>query len=209
MKPVANLADIQAIESQGWPSDLPESTYELIRTGVAINPEAPALSFFMKAEDHREAEAFSYRDLFRRITQTANFFHCLGVGKDDVISFLLPNLPETHFTIWGGQAAGIVAAFNHLLEAQAAIALLKSVRTKVLVTIAPFPGTDLFSRLQSELTNVDCLEHLVLVNLADRVRGPAQPAARKAQEREVERVCGSGGIRGKVSLRISIHERAA
>src|SRR5689334_6359622 len=116
MKPVATLDDILAAEAQGWPEDLPDSTYDLIRRGAAIDPDAPALSFFLKAESLREAEVWTYRELLGRITRTANAFHALGVGKDDVVSFLLPNLPETHFTIWGGQAAGIVAAFNPLLE---------------------------------------------------------------------------------------------
>ena len=43
-----------------------------------------------------------------RITQTANMFRKLGIGRDDVIAFVMPNLPETHWVIWGGEAAGIV-----------------------------------------------------------------------------------------------------
>jgi fatty-acyl-CoA synthase len=62
------------------------------------------------------------------------------------------------------------------------------------ISLAPFSGTELFPRLRSELTNVDCLEHLVLVSLADRIQGPAQAAARKAQEPEAERVCDPTGI---------------
>ena len=206
MKPVATLDDILAAEAQGWPGDLPDSTYDLIRRGAAIDPDAPALSFFLKAESLREAEVWTYRELLGRITQTANAFHALGVGKDDVVSFLLPNLPETHFTIWGGQAAGIVAAFNPLLEPAAMATLLAAVRTKVLVTLAPFPGTDLWSRLQPVLETVDSLEHVVLVNLADRVQGPAQAVARRLQAQEVATLCGPDGIRGKVPPHIGVHD---
>ena len=81
MSGVASLADVLAIEAQGLPADLPVSAYELILRGAAINPAAPALSFFLRAEDHRNAECWTYRELVRDITRTANMFPRLGVGK--------------------------------------------------------------------------------------------------------------------------------
>ena len=71
-----------------------------------------------------------YESFFARITATANFFHSLGVGKDDVVAFVLPNLPETHLTIWGGEAAGIVFAINPLLEPAAIGELLGPARPR-------------------------------------------------------------------------------
>ena len=206
MKAVAQRADVVDIDAVGWPKDLPESTYDLIRQGVEINPDAPALSFFMRADSMRESETWSYRALLGRITQMANAFHALGLGPKEVVAFVLPNLPETHFTIWGGQAAGIVAAFNPLLEASSLATLLTAARAKILVTLAPFPGVDLWSRLQPELGKVDSLEHLVLVNLADRVTGPNQAAIRQLQMREMERLCGPEGIRGKVPADVEVHD---
>ena len=81
---------------------------------------------------------WSYESFFARITATANFFHSLGVGKDDVVAFVLPNLPETHLTIWGGEAAGIVFAINPLLGPAAIGELLRAAEAKVLVTLAFF-----------------------------------------------------------------------
>jgi len=206
MHPVATMGDILELERAGWPADLPESTYEMIQRGVAINQEAPALSFFLTAEDPCNVEVWSYGELLRRITQTANFFQTLGVGKDDVVSFILPNLPETHFTLWGGQAAGIVAAVNPFLEPSAMAAILAAVGTKVLVTLAPFPQTDLWSRLQPELAKLSTLEHLVLVNLTDRVVDANKEGVRLLQEQEVARLCGGGGLRGSVPMHIAIHD---
>ncbi|WP_211104248.1 acyl-CoA synthetase [Azospirillum sp. Sh1] len=201
--PVATQDDILRIEAEGWPDDLPESTYDLIRQGAAIDPDAPALTFFLRADALQEAEVLSHRDLLRRITQTANAFHTLGVGKDDVVSYILPNLPETHFTLWGAQAAGIAAAFNPLLEPSALAALLVAVRTKVLVTLAPFPGTDLWSRLHPVLDGVESLEHVVLVDLADHLPGTA---GRRPKASAVEAQEGSDGLHGKLPPRIAIHD---
>lgn len=194
MTGVAALADVLAIEAAGCPDDLPSSTYEAIARGAAINPDAPALSFFLSADRHQDAEVWTYRDLMQRVTQAANAFHGLGVGPDDVVSYVLPNLPETHFTIWGGQAAGVVAAFNPLLEPSALATLLAAANTKVLVTLAPFPGVDLWSRVQTILDKVTCLEHLVLVNLSDRL-----PGGRKS--RQVDE-----GVRAAVPAQVQVHD---
>lgn len=206
MKPVATIAEVLSIEAPGLPQNLPQSTFALIQEGAAINPNAPALSFFMSAEKCHEAERWTYRQLVQRITQAANAFHALGVGKDDVIAFVLPNLPETHFTIWGGQATGIVAALNPLLEPSSLLALLKAVEAKALVTLAPFPGAALWPHLQPLLDDIPSLKHLVLVNLADRAQGSEQAYARQLQEGEVEKLCGAAGIRGQVPADIAVHD---
>src|SRR6202166_4656277 len=146
MKGVANVHDVLAIETQGQLADLPSSTYEMICRGAAINPVAPALSFFATADDHRNAECWTYSELVRDVTRTANMFAGLGVHRDSVVAYVLPNLPETHFVIWGGEADGIVCAINPLLESEAIGELLNASCASVLVTLAPFPGTDLWER---------------------------------------------------------------
>jgi fatty-acyl-CoA synthase len=48
MRGIANQSDVLALEAQGRPPDLPSSTYEMILRGAALNPSAPALSFFLR-----------------------------------------------------------------------------------------------------------------------------------------------------------------
>jgi len=169
MNGIASLADVQAIENR-CPT-LAQSTYEVIGATARARPKARALSFFLRSEDCARAEVLDYETLFGQITATANFFHELGVCKDDVVAFVLPNLPETHLTIWGGQAAGIVLAINPLLEPAAIAELLCAGGARVLVTLAPFPGVDLWERLQPVLGNVSGLRDVVLVDLAHHVHG--------------------------------------
>lgn len=182
MNGIAHLADILSIESSR-PAALPESTYELIGTTAQAHPKAAALSFFLRAQDYARPEVLDYETFFGQITATANFLHGLGVGKDDVVAFVLPNLPETHLTIWGGQAAGIVFAINPMLEPSAIAELLSAGGAKVLVTLAPFPGVDLWERLQPALGAVIGLRHVVLVNIAPHVRGIKGYAVRLLQRR--------------------------
>jgi fatty-acyl-CoA synthase len=170
MSGIVTIEDIELAEAHGLPADLPKSTYEMISRGASLNPDALALSFFATVDEHKTPQTWRYRELLARITQTANFFHDIGVEKDSVIAFVLPNLPETHFVIWGGQAAGIVTALNPLLEGTALAELLNAANATVLVTLAPSPASDLWAKLQPHLASIGSLRHLVLVDLAERKR---------------------------------------
>jgi fatty-acyl-CoA synthase len=206
MTGIATPDDVFAIEAQGLPPDLPSSTYELICAGAAIDPSAPALSFFLTADAYSDAERWTYRELIRDITRTANMFTRLGASSHSVIAYVLPNLPETHFVIWGGQAAGIVCAINPLLEGEAIGDLLNAAGASVLVTLAPFPGTDLWQKVAGILHRVEPLRHLVLVNLADRVRGPAQSGVRTLQRDACTKLHSDGDVRNAVPAHIQIHD---
>ena len=118
-KYVATLADIEKIEAIPFADrNLPSTTYEMLRNGASLAPAAPALSFFIRASDYAQPFVWSHADLLRDITRAANAFRRLGIERGDVIAFVLPNLPETHFVIWGGEAAGIAFAINPLLDSR-------------------------------------------------------------------------------------------
>ncbi|CAM2189012.1 AMP-dependent synthetase and ligase [Paraburkholderia sacchari] len=206
MKAVANEQDVLAIESHGQPADLPSNTYEMICRGAAINPSAPALSFFATAEGYANPERWTYSELVRDITRTANMLSRLGVQRDTVIAYVLPNLPETHFVVWGGEAVGTVCAINPLLEGDATGELLNASGASVLVTLAPYPGTDLWPKVQSVLHKVASLKHLVLINLADHAPAEQRFAARMLQRGECSRLHGEEGVRGAVPSHIGIHD---
>lgn len=170
MNAIASIADVLAIESAHH-ALLPDSTYEMIGAAARAHPDASALSFFLRVEDHAKPQVWTYQTLFSRITATANFLHELGVGSDDVVAFVLPNLPQTHLAIWGGQAAGIAFAINPMLEPAAIAELLDAGQAKVLITLAPVPGMDLWTKLQPLLGQMRSLRHVVLVDVADGTRG--------------------------------------
>ena len=131
---VATVADIEAIESVPLERrNLPSNTYEALKQGAAINPDKIALQFFLQGTHFADAVFYTYKDVLGLITQTANMFHDLGIGKDDVVSTILPNLPQAYFTIFGGEAAGIVNPINPLLEPQVMAEIMKAAGTKVLV----------------------------------------------------------------------------
>ena len=125
------------------------STYEALRIGAAHAPDAPALVFLPNAEPDEAPVRLSHREFFGRVTQAANAFHALGVGPGDVVSLLLPLVPQAFYALFGAEAAGIANPVNPLLAASQIADILRAARTKVLVALAPLPGTDIWAKVES------------------------------------------------------------
>lgn len=176
---VQTLSDIQNLErvplSERY---LAPSTYEALRQAAKQHAWKPALSFFPEARDFTDPFEWNYSQLFASITRAANAFHDLGIVPGEVIAFILPNLPETHFTIWGGEAAGIVMAINPQLEAKQMASLLHTAKASVVVTLAPTPGSDLWPKLASQLDQLPLVKHVVWVSMEPYVSEPLCSALR-------------------------------
>ena len=169
---IVNLADIEQAEQTPIEKHLVAgNTYDLIRHGASLDPQAPALSFFMDGAAYKEATTYSYAKFLEEVNRTANMFYDLGIGPGDVVSFLLPNLPQTHFVLWGGQAAGIVNPINPMLNAEVIKEICEHAKTKVLVALGNLPGSDLWEKVESIRNDLPDLKAIV------RVMGPSNKAA--------------------------------
>ncbi len=87
----------------------------------------------------------------------------LGVGPNDVVSLLLPNLLQTHFALWGAEAAGIVNPVNPLLEPGQIAAILRTAGTKVLIALGPLPGSDIWEKVVAIRPEVPSLTTVIQV----------------------------------------------
>lgn len=170
--PIRNIADIEAIEAQPLADrGLPESTYDAVAGTARRRPNAAALSFFLTADTYKRAFTWTYAELLADITRAANAFHAFGASADHPVAFVLPNLPETHFTIWGGEADGVVFAINPLLEPGQIAELLRAAHVRVLVTLAPAPGIDLWTKLAPHLSALADLRVVARVDLSAYIEG--------------------------------------
>ncbi len=181
--PISDAASVRAAEAEGWPLDLPDSTYELIRRSAERYGSAPALSFFLQVEGHQRPQTVSYAELFANVTRTANLLHRLGVRAETPVALVLPNLLETHYALWGGEAAGVALPINPLLEPPAIADILKASGARVVVTVAPFPGVDLFDKVADAVSMASAVTEVVLVELGRHVAGWRRPLARFAERR--------------------------
>src|SRR5208337_1900914 len=135
---VRDLTDIAAIEAVPLSERaLPESTYAALVASAKRTPDARALSFFLSADRLDETHRWTYAELVADVTRAANAFAAFGVASDRPVAFVLPNLPETHFAIWGGEAAGAALAINPMLEPKQIADLMRAARASILVTLAP------------------------------------------------------------------------
>jgi fatty-acyl-CoA synthase len=158
---VGTIADLQQIEETSIEERLQFSnTYDLIKHGAAINPSAIAISFMTSGKDYANPIQVTYSEFLAQITRTANLFHDLGLGPNDVVSYLLPNLPHCHYVLWGGEAAGIVNPINPLLQPSTISDICKSANTKILVALGEWPGSDIWEKalaVRKELPNLKAI----------------------------------------------------
>ena len=180
---VRDLTDIAAIEAVPLSERaLPESTYAALVASAKRTPDAKALSFFLSADRLDETHRWTYAELVADVTRAANAFAAFGVASDRPVAFVLPNLPETHFTIWGGEAAGAALAINPMLEAKQIADLMRTARASVLVTLAPALNPKGWSGLAAELASLPDLKAIAFVDMADYLDGGTREAARASIE---------------------------
>ncbi|MCD4677506.1 MAG: acyl-CoA synthetase [Desulfobacula sp.] len=168
---IRNLKDIEEIEKVPFSERLKEkSTYELIEKGAVIDPAAIAISFLMNGDSYENPIQITYKDLVGKIRQTANMLHDLGVGPQDVVTYLLPALPQTHYILWGSETVGIANPVNPLLEPEIIQDICIAAGTKVLVAQGELPGTDIWQKVESIRGKIPSLSHTI------RVMGPSDEA---------------------------------
>jgi fatty-acyl-CoA synthase len=166
-----NDAEVRAFEQTPYRDRIAAaSTYDAIKLGASRNPDAPAIQFLANADPADQPLVISHRDFLAGVTRAANMFHALGVGAGDVVSFMLPLLPEAFITLFGAEAAGIVNPINPLLESHQIEEILEAAQTKVLVTLGPMPGTDIWQKVQQVRGKLKHLKAIVVVH------GAADPA---------------------------------
>jgi fatty-acyl-CoA synthase len=155
---LATGAAVRAFESVPYEERIAaRSTYDALRCGMERDPSTPALLFLPNASADDEPLCLTHRSFFARVTQTANALHALGVGPSDVVSLMLPLVPQAFYALYGAQAAGIVNPINAFLEAGHIAHILRAARTKVLVTLGPTQGFDIWekvTRIRGELPDL-------------------------------------------------------
>jgi len=158
-------AELAAFEATPYADRIKaQSTYEALQLGAASDPEAAAICFLKNADPDEVPATISHAQFIARVRQSANLFHELGVGPNDVVSLLMPLLPQTFSHCFGAQAAGIANPVNPLLSATQLTEILRAARTKVLVALGPVPGSDVWSKVQQIKAQLPELKAIVVVH---------------------------------------------
>lgn len=176
---IRTLQDILTLEQDPLPIDGLDSTYALIARGAAINPQAPALSFITRVEEHTTPACWSHAELLAEVTRAANLFRRLGIQRNGaqsgVVASILPNLPETHFTIWGAETAGILFAVNPQLDAVQMGQLLRAAKAQWIVTSGPEADPENWRRVTTAITDMPSIQGVLAVNPLRHLAGYDKP----------------------------------
>ncbi len=188
-RPVRDAADIDAIEATPLASRVAVgSAYEALLQAAAKVPSKEAIRFFIDGHCHdprripwrhrlrsavaglrygrgaaKPFETFTFEEAARRVAQTARLFQACGVGRNDVVSLLLPNLPETLFCLWAAETVGIANPVNPLLDGEIVASILAAAGTRVLVTLGDLPGSALWSQVERIRRCVPTLQAVIIV----------------------------------------------
>ncbi|MFJ7141117.1 acyl-CoA synthetase [Pseudomonas protegens] len=174
---LSNYQDILHLEAGPQPfADIP-STYALIERSARQWPQALALSFFLRVEDHADPVRWTYAQLLADITRAANLFERLGVRRGDVVALILPNLPQTHIVMWGAQTAGIAFAVNVMLEGAQMAELLEVAKARWVVTVCPEPDSQIWQRVEAATARVSGLQGILAIDPMWHLPGHVHTAA--------------------------------
>jgi len=148
------------------------NTYDLIKHGASLDPQALAISYIHSGEHYTDPIEIDYSTLMANINRTANLFNDLGIGNDDVVSYLLPAIPQAHYVFWGVEAVGIINPINPMLEADTLRDILRATKTKVLVALGETPDADIWQKVEKIRSDLPELETIVrIMGPGDKIEG--------------------------------------
>jgi fatty-acyl-CoA synthase len=163
---LATHADVLALEASPFRERIAAvSTFDAIKIGASHNPDSPALQFLPNADPNEPAFVMSHGQFLSKVIQATNMFGALGVGPNDVVSFLLPLVPQYFYGLIGAETAGIANPVNSLLEPHQLAEILQAANTKVLVALGPMPRSDIWNKVELVRAQLPALKAIVQVNL--------------------------------------------
>ena len=164
--PYATIADKAEMErtpiAERWSA---QTVHDMLSETAGRHPDRPAISFQIKSGPKDKAETLTWREVLEQTNRAANMFRRFGVEGQDTVAYLLPNANETAIALLGGATAGIVCPINPLLDAEQIAAILRESGATVLVTLAPFPKTDVAEKAHAAVALAPNVKTVLQVDL--------------------------------------------
>ena len=125
---------------------LPEhSVLDVFIGAAARQPERTAISMLMSRAPDEQPRRVNYAELLGMVRRSANLFSSVG-GPRPGVAYMLPDLVETHATLWGAETAGYAVPINFLLQVDHIAALLEASGACILVALGPHPVLDIWQK---------------------------------------------------------------
>ncbi|MFY9210913.1 MAG: acyl-CoA synthetase [Aestuariivita sp.] len=169
----SGLPDKRRIESEMPWEDRPvaRTLYAQITQTAGKFQHHNAVSYQIFSGITDKAETLSWGQVKDQVTQAANLFRALGVGEKDVVAYVLPNCNEAVVTLLGAAVAGIANPINPLLEPEQIASILRETNAKVVVTLRPFPKTDVAQKVAEAVRHAPNVQTVLEVDLVRYLTG--------------------------------------
>jgi fatty-acyl-CoA synthase len=212
-RPIGTVADVEAFERTPLQQRLSaQNIYDMLRQVAERYPDKPAIHYIATGTADDPVTTYSYRQFIRRITQSANLFRSLGAGPDDVVSLLMPIMPETFFCLWGAETGAIGNPINHYLEPAQIAGIMNEAKTRILVTCDPSIVADIWPKVEKIRHQIPTLKAIVVVggkpapdviryeDVIEQQNADAPPQPRNGRLGDVAGLFHTGGTTGVPKL---------
>ena len=188
--------------------------YEMLSQAAAAFPRHKAITYLEDA-DTFDCTSLTYHGFIERLHRMAHLFTELGIRRTDVVSILSPNVTDATIAFFAAETVGIVNPINFLLRPEEVVAMMKAVKSKVLVTIGP-EAPDLWKVTEQIGSQVPTLTHVVTIGTAadgaislrnDLAGRPTVPLRRDLlpSAEDVAAYFHTGGTTGSPKVAVHLH----
>lgn len=211
--PLRTLRDVEELERVPLEARIFSwSLNDWIARGCALDPDKIAIRYIADGDPDGAPVCLRYGELHGRAAQAANLFRSLGVSPSDAVMLVLPTLPQLYVAMLGAVGAGIACGVNWMLEPAQLGELVRATKAKVLVTLGPTPGYDIWEKVQAIHPELPPAVRVLTVpgpggavdpstdfdTLA--ARQPGERIARKVEPDDIAAYVHSGGTTGSPKL---------
>jgi fatty-acyl-CoA synthase len=213
--PLRTLQDVEALECVPLEERIFSwSLNDWLARGCALDPDKIAIRYIADGDPESAPVTLRYRELQSRARKAANLFHSLGVEPGDAVLIVLPTLPQLYVAMLGAVAAGIACSVNWMLKGEQLAELVRSSKAKVLLTLGPTPGYEIWENVQAIRADIPASVRILTVpgpggapiadsdfdTLTARESGERPNFARTIVPAEIAAYVHSGGTTGSPKL---------
>ena len=163
---ICNAEDIEKIEQIDPDERFPcHSPNEALVLASKAFPKDTAISYLPNGSVSDNPISWTYKEYQEEVNRAANMFHSMGLTVDQSVIFLLPNVPQFLFGLWGAQLAGIAAPINPYLEVEHIASIAQSANARILVTLSPSEpgGEELWNKAMKAKSIASDIQHIIVV----------------------------------------------
>jgi fatty-acyl-CoA synthase len=156
------------------------TVYSLLVEAAMRAPEATAITFLPSMES--EPTRLTHGAFLARLRRVARLFRELGVARGDVVTLLVPSIPDAVVALWAAEAVGIAHPVNTLLRSEDIAAMMRAAGSRVLVAIGPHADSDLWDKAVAAAQATPGLRAIIALGDADPGAGYVHLMSRLPRE---------------------------